>query len=306
MTDGPADTTSSGDQLSPIEQIYDRHVAEEKLKHGTKYERLTALVFQTLDADASISHDVRLRGDGKKTAHQIDVRVTQAGRTRRTLIECRDKSPDNKVDLDEARSFATVVRQLDADGVMVTTNGFTQPAINLAEDEGLELLTLRAFLPPDGEDRLMSIQLKVQAVSPVLDGVAARSGAGELAETPVGFDGATPVSGLSTARTLDEVVRSMMRTPLADPPEGGLETVRRFEPPLVIHGADGPVEVNELEVRYHVETRSFEHTIDAGGKIAELVLKSVDGTFDRVIWDADLRQLGFDPVTGDVIGEPQP
>lgn len=304
MAEGPADATAADEpspQLSPVEQIYNRDVAEEELKHGTKYERLTAMVFQTLDADAAITHDVRLRGDGKKSVHQIDVRVTKAGRTRRTRIECRDKEPGHKVDLDEARSFATVVRQLDADGVMVTTFGFTKPAIDLADDEGLELLTLRVFVTADEENRLMSIALTVQAVMPVLDEVKVVPASGEADEITMRLEGATPVSGVGTIATLQDLVLEMMPTPLTDLPEGQQETVRRFEPPLVIHGSDAPVEVAEMRVRYHVEATSFEQTIDAGGKLAELLIQSVDETFDRVIWDADLRRLGFDSVTGDVI-----
>ncbi len=304
MAEDAADPNSPGapvPQLSPVEQVYNRHIAEEKLKHGTKYERLTALVFQTLDADAAVTHDVKLRGDGKKSVHQIDVRVTKAGKTRRTLIECRDKEPGNNVDLDQARSFATVVRQLDADGVMVTTSGFTQPAIDLADDEGLELFTLRAFLMADEEDRLMSIRLTVQAVMPVPDEVKVVPASGEADEITMQLEGETPVSGVGTISSLQELVLDMMPTPLTDLPEGRSQTVRSFEPPLAIHGPDGSVAVAEMRVRYHVVIASFEQTIDAGGKIAELLIQSVDETFDRVIWDADLRRLGFDPVTGDVI-----
>lgn len=258
------DGTPAGDpgpQLSPVELIYDRHVAEEKLKHGTKYERLTALVFQILDADAAVTHDVRLRGDGKKSVHQIDVRVTKAGTSRRTLIECRDKDPGNKVDLDEARSFATVVRQLEADGVMVTTSGFTQPAIDLADDEGLELFTLRAFVTADEDSRLMSIVLTVQAVIPVLDDVKVVPAPGESDEMAMLLEGETLVSGAGSSITIEDLVLEMMPTPLTNRAEGELETVRRFEPPLVIHGPDEPIGVAEMRVRYHVETASLEQTI---------------------------------------------
>ena len=112
--------TNPDENLSPIEQIYDRNVAAEKLKHGTKYEQLTALVFQSLDGSSEIVHDVKLRGDGKSTTHQIDVHITRSGKAGRVIIECRDKTDPNKIDLDEARSFATVIRQLSVTGIMVT------------------------------------------------------------------------------------------------------------------------------------------------------------------------------------------
>jgi hypothetical protein len=159
------------DPLSPIEVIYDRTVAAEKLKHGTKYERLTAVVFQLLDADATVEHDLKLRGDGKATVHQIDVHIARGPRRKRVIIECRDKVEPNKIERDDARSFATVVRHLDADGVMVTTTGFTAGARTLAADEGLRLMTLKPFLPVDAEGRLMAIDIKARAVMPVPDNV---------------------------------------------------------------------------------------------------------------------------------------
>lgn len=58
-----------------IELIYDEHVAEEKRKHGTKYEILAAIVFKALAGDERVVHDLRLRGSGKRTKHQIDVTV---------------------------------------------------------------------------------------------------------------------------------------------------------------------------------------------------------------------------------------
>lgn len=227
--------------------------------------------------------------------------MTKAGTTRRTLIECRDKEPGNKVDLDQARSFATVVRQLEADGVMVTTFGFTQPAIDLSDDEGIELFTLRGFLGEDEAGRLKSIDLTVRAVIPTLDEVSARPAADTVEEGKVELAGELPVRGAEPITTLGGLVEEMMPTPLTDPPEGPQETVRSFDPPLVIEADGGPVEIAEMRVRYHVATATSEHRIDAGGKIAELLVQSVDGTFDRVIWDADLRRLGFDPATGDVI-----
>lgn len=53
-----------------LDFVYDRLVADEKLKRGTKYERLTAIVFKILDSSAVVIHDVRLRAPGKKSVHQ--------------------------------------------------------------------------------------------------------------------------------------------------------------------------------------------------------------------------------------------
>lgn len=58
-----------------FEQIYDSHVTEEKLKTGTKFERLTAIVFKILEMNSAVIHDLRLRGENKSSKHQIDVYV---------------------------------------------------------------------------------------------------------------------------------------------------------------------------------------------------------------------------------------
>lgn len=76
--------------VSNAEVIYDRLVADEKLKNGTKYERLAAIIFKALDASSSVVHDVRLVGDGKKTRHQIDVHIERENDSSpsRVLVEC--------------------------------------------------------------------------------------------------------------------------------------------------------------------------------------------------------------------------
>jgi hypothetical protein len=171
--------TEPEENLSPIEEVYDRNVAEQKLKHGTKYEQLTALVFQTLDRNFEITHDVRLRGDGRSTVHQIDVQVVRENEAKRIIIECRDKADPNKINLDEARSFATVVRQLDASGMMITTTDFTAGAKTLADDEGLALMTLRPFLESDMEGRIQEININMRFVMPTPDSVQVKAPSAE-------------------------------------------------------------------------------------------------------------------------------
>jgi hypothetical protein len=202
-------------ESSPIDAVFDRTVAAHVLKHGMKYEQLAALVYQILDRDASVQHDVRLRGDDKRTAHQIDVRVRRAQQTRRTVIECRDKAPGNLVNLDEARSFATVVRQLNAQGIMLTTTGYTAGAQTLAADEGLELLALRAASEPDVTNRVSEINFFMRAVLP--DPVAMRATLATTCDTPAGLRGVhlptATVTGLPGASTMRDVVALVMDVP---------------------------------------------------------------------------------------------
>jgi hypothetical protein len=283
-----------------IEQIYDAAVAEEKLKHGTKFERLAAIVFQVLEADATVELDLRLRGDGKRTTHQIDVRITRAGRTRRVLVECKDKTT-TKVDLEEARSFATVMRHLDADGVMITTTGFTQGAADLADDEGIELFTLRPFLSQDREGRIMQISIAVTAVLPVPDSVAVSSGPGEseFEEGNHSVELSAPIVTGSSMRDMRELLGSLMESPLDPPyPQGPQESIRDFDPPVVFDVSGRHLAVRQICVKYHVEISKLEVSANAGNRIATLILRSLDGSIDRVIWNDQLGMYIVDPLTG--------
>jgi Restriction endonuclease len=133
-----------------IEHIYNRLVAEEKLKAGTKYERLAALVFQILDRASFVIHDVELRGPGKEAEHQIDVTVSdRSGQRRRVIVEARERK--KPVGLGQVRDFYGVVHQLGPDAAwIVSAAGFTADARQYARDEGIGLAVLRPAA--EGED----------------------------------------------------------------------------------------------------------------------------------------------------------
>ncbi len=148
-----------------IELIYDRAIADEKLKDGTKYERLTAILFKILQESAYVAHDVRLRGDGKRTSHQIDVQIAiglEQDR-RRILVECKDHEPGTKADLSELRDFnGALVTLQPARGIFITTTSYTAPARSYAQDENITLVELRPFTEQDWEGRLRGIHVKAE------------------------------------------------------------------------------------------------------------------------------------------------
>jgi hypothetical protein len=290
--------------LSPVEQIYNRNVVAEKLKHGTKYERLTALVVQILDADATVIHDVRLRGDGKRTVHQIDVHVSRGDENRRVIIECRDKTGSHKVTLDEARSFATVARQLQAVGAMVTTTDFTRAARSLAEDEEIHLFTLRPFLDADREGRLMAIDLTIRAIAPDFVAVQVFSPDGQPGREQRLSGDASVIAGASG--TLGELLYGLLELPL-EPTVNDLRTsTATFDPPVIVAGGEGPVSITKIRVDYRLAVHEETIRVDAGRRIAELVLRSLDGKVDKVVWDRDLQRHAIDPQTGTVVPRPAP
>ena len=116
-----------------VDTIYNQYIADEKLKAGTKYERIAAIVFKVLASEDVVVHDMRLRGTGKQTQHQIDVTVETAGTKKHVLLECKDY--DDVVGIDVVRDFFGAVHQIKPDeAIVVTTKGFTKGAVSFAHD----------------------------------------------------------------------------------------------------------------------------------------------------------------------------
>lgn len=286
---------------APIDLIYDRHVADEKLKAGTKYERLAALVFKRLHEQGVVVHDLRLRGDGKKAVHQIDVTVERSGCTRRLLVECRDREPGNKIEQGDVRDFNGALVQLDADGIMVTTEGYTRGAVDYADDEGITLAVMRGFRDDeDWEGRLRKIEIEISIFVPDTESIRARL----LVATPdadTSFTGGVDPNEIAVqsqdgmpAGSLADLVRAALdKVPTGT--TGHVVSTYDADPPLLVQLNSGPaVSVRGVEVEADILELTEHVTVDAGDRVATLILETIDGQINRVFFDTDLRRFRFD------------
>lgn len=298
-----------------IQLIYNELVADEKLKGGTEYERLAAIVFKILAREDSVVHDVELRGDGKETPHQIDVRVRRDSETLRWIIECRDFAADSrrpKIGLGEVRDFASVVRDLKPDrSMMLTTVGFTSVAEKYAGEQRIELGLLRGFTDADWEGRVREIRytgtfsapsdLKItawkasddaerQRVQPLLQ---AQGNLGEeqvLSGEEEQFFDADGQAEATFSDVLEPIYKGIQQTL-----EPGINTgtvalgrirhVRLGEVLVAVRGFDWEVERFDW-------THSWTQTLGEG--IARMVLKTRDDSIDRAIFDREIVAWEFD------------
>jgi hypothetical protein len=109
-------------RAAELDLVYDRLIAAEKLKRGSKYERLAAVVFADLEGRDTV-HDLRLRG-GSGVRHQID--VTVGPDPKRLLVEC--KQYDKTIGLGIVRDFFGAVEDLQPDAAYVVTDRSGDPA----------------------------------------------------------------------------------------------------------------------------------------------------------------------------------
>jgi len=271
-----------------VDIVYDRYIAAEKLKHGTKFERVAAVVFQILNEGVEVRHDVRLRGDGKDTTHQIDVSVRGQEPRRHLVIECKDKDTA-AVGLGTVRDFNGAVIQLDADAFLLASSRFTKAARTYANDERIQIGTMRPFTDEDWEGRIRKVVLTISAFvreDPPRVELQVTEGT-DVSQVSAGLIHVSESPEIESGRTLHSLVEDLIGAwPMR---EGEYEASQSCDPPLTVGGTP----VHRVVVRYRVTavTTTVEVESDA---VPELLIRTLDGTLDRVITSSDLKRFTFD------------
>jgi hypothetical protein len=153
---------------SRYDELHDKYTALLTTKSGTRYERLTAIVFKALQESHVVIHDVKLFGESE-VPHQIDVSISVDGQARRVIIECKDFDlSGHKVGLEIVRNFWAVAEDTKPDqAIILTCNGFTRDAAKYAKAKGVKLAVLRTFEDSDWENRIKTIVVQLIAISQV-------------------------------------------------------------------------------------------------------------------------------------------
>lgn len=145
-------------------------------EQGTSYEDLVArtyaAILQAEERDGRVRHvDLEVRkqitGAGGNS-NEIDIywEYEIAGVVYKTAIECKAYSTGN-VPVSDVRDFAYKLRDIGGiKGLMVTLNGFASGAKTVAENESIDLLTIREYRDGDLEGYLNQINLNMTFRSP--------------------------------------------------------------------------------------------------------------------------------------------
>ncbi|MFL0404959.1 restriction endonuclease [Bacillus nitratireducens] len=297
-----------------METIYNEFIADEKLKNGTKYERLAAVVFKTLNTTDVVIHNLRLRGDGKKTPHQIDVIIERDNVSKRVLIECKDY--DTEVGISIIRDFFGAVSQIKPDeSFVVTTKGYTRGAKSFAEEEGIKLAILREFKDDDwaGRCRFKNQNYDFVSINPGITWVAASQEDRDNFNANANKDEINSVQGTNTVDNFfydrqgnRQDHRHLVLLPIFcsfientnSPTTGRYE----FESTKYIKIAGVLVGIKGFHYEYSTTESVKEVLIDAGEQVALLLFKVIDGSIDKIIFQQDLDKWAFND-DGEVISK---
>jgi len=259
---------------SNYDLLHDRFYTILSKKLGTRYERLAAVVFRSLDQLGVVVHDMKLVGESG-VSHQIDVTIQSNDNSRRVLIECKDfDQSENKVGLDTIEKFWAVVSDLKPDEtIVVSCIGFTQPAQQFAKAKHIKLAILREFRESDWENRVRRITIVLEVVSPVnvRTSLVYESVEGQrlleshlqsevgLTAVEVGLLGVEN-EGLSFGTFVDQKVRSHFRL---DMPSGH-QSFSISLPSASLRVRDhAPVVIKAIQVEYDVVRASQQANIEA-------------------------------------------
>ena len=287
-----------------IDLVYDRLVADERLKAGTKYERLAAIAFRHVTGRETV-HDLRLRG-GTGVAHQIDAVV--GDERKRILIEAKDY--DRSVDLPLVRNFWAVVEDINPDeAFIITTQGFSENAVKYATAKGIQLAVLRPPREEDWESFIRRITLTITATGqtgpPRVTWHLHQDDFGKI-EGDVHAHGLAETRDLELSNAKGERIRflplldAQLKQDYVTVPLGGEGTIGRtnhVSAPTWLH-APGlpPLRVVAWSWTVEVASVTLEHVIGDGaaGLVAELLLRTVDGSQNRMITNQQIQSWTFD------------
>jgi hypothetical protein len=298
--------------MSSIEQIYNSLIADEKMKNGSKYERLAAVVYKMLDDSDTVIHDLRLRGDGKLAQHQIDVTIEKDGKSKRILVEC--KKYDKVIGIGIIRDFYGAVAQIKPDAAfVVTTEGYTKGAIKFAEDEDIGLAILRQAEDADWEGLIRKIVINGTIISnntPHISWVAYDQDelirAQELLKDHWG-----ETLGIDTQENFfydqnykvianyQDIIKPVINSAPRDitkPTKDRHEFIEK----MYIKIFDQFIAIKGFDYEFKSHAYQMQSIVDDGGKVASLLFKILNSDEKKIFFEEEIEKWTFDN-TGEVI-----
>jgi hypothetical protein len=278
-------------------------------KEGQAYEMLLAAAFKLLEPGKEVGHDDFVRGVHSGTIYQVDALRNDGAE--RTMGEAKDYTARmSKVGRGDVQKLAGALPDLKVQsGILASATGFTKPAVKYAANakdivgSGISLWDVRPVIESDMDGRLQTIVLRMHVMTfdyPNSKFDLIYTHAGKLSLKDMLDKG---LIGESIQMEIDNIFNadgSVLIT-LADLTRGGFGSCDD----KVHHGSfllggghvyvrDRLIPIKAITYKVPVIEVEMREIKIRGDGVATLLVKSIDGSVDKVIRDADLKRVLFE------------
>jgi hypothetical protein len=294
---------------SPIDELYKSIFGELPKKNGTAYELLATAAWKLLDDSSSVAHDTRMRGVFSESLYQIDVDANdKEGRHAGEAKDYTDRSA--KVGRSDLQKLGGALPDIDVrSGKFFSATGYTKPAQQYASNaerivgKKIDLYGLSLVTDKDLQGRIKKIIIAIHIITPayersrftpVLTTEAEEVVEGIIATTN---DGETSRLGVESIYASDGSIMSSISELTSIGYGDGTIEKRAWGSWILTGGhlmSDGHlIPIHGITYDISFDEVIEEIVIEASGK-AMLLLKSIDGSVNKVLCDLDLKRIAFD------------
>jgi hypothetical protein len=286
---------------SRYDELHDKYHSILSTKAGTRYERLTDIVFKGLEESDVTIHDLRLLGESG-VEHQIDVILEERGERRRILIECKDFDISARpIGLDTMEKFSAVVSDLKPnDAIIVSCTGFTAPARQFGKAKGIKLVVIRLLMEADWENRVRTIFIRLDVVAPGIphleihylnDNDRAASEAALLAAASNSGQNIV-VGNRDREISLHQLVADELNKDCTLDMTSGRQSVEiELRDAILRYPTGTRVPISGIRLDYDVSRTSHDRVVGASGVALLLVSGLRDD--DLIVWDRDIQRFAI-------------
>jgi hypothetical protein len=293
---------------SPIDILYRNLYGSLPKKEGAAYERLAAAVCKLLAPHCEVFHDTRIRGEFSKSFHQLDVQRTDGGET--SFGEAKDYTADQrKVGRGDIQKLGGALGDLPVSkAIFFSATDYTKPALQYAAaaakivGKPIEPFHLRPAVDQDRDGRVETIRIQIHIEMPevafgveLTDADRAKLVALGRGAFQQAVDRLLDANG-NVMKTIPELLPpECWKALYAGPPEGFIPLSGAF-----IRVDDQLIGIQGMTYKVTHKVTTHEVVIQPNGE-ATLLIKSVDGTLDKLITDTDLKKVTFNDYNEAVI-----
>jgi hypothetical protein len=116
--------------------------------NGKEFEGFIKFIYTKLDSESKIQINDKIYGQDSKIKREIDLSIRRNIGAHEVLIVVQARDHNKRLDVNDIGEFQSVIKDVRANkGVIISSKGFSQSAIEFSKTNGIDTLTAHDFNP---------------------------------------------------------------------------------------------------------------------------------------------------------------